>query len=71
MVKYLQTAHAYLYLTNVIFCLQVPEPRPGTCNNDSRQLPDQTLNFIKTHALMDESVPAFFGEPIVIRTSFQ
>ncbi|VVD05526.1 unnamed protein product, partial [Leptidea sinapis] len=46
------------------------EPRPGTCHNDSRQLPDQTLNFIKTHALMDESVPAFFGEPIVIRTSF-
>ncbi|CAH1640347.1 unnamed protein product [Spodoptera littoralis] len=49
---------------------KVPEPRPGTCHNDSRQLPDQTLNFIKTHALMDESVPAFFGEPIVIRTSF-
>ncbi|KPJ03310.1 Semaphorin-1A [Papilio xuthus] len=49
---------------------KVPEPRPGTCNNDSRQLPDQTLNFIKTHALMDESVPTFFGEPIVIRTSF-
>ncbi|GBP13841.1 Semaphorin-1A [Eumeta japonica] len=49
---------------------KVPNPRPGTCNNDSRQLPDQTLNFIKTHALMDESVPAFFGEPIVIRTSF-
>ncbi|KAF9424911.1 hypothetical protein HW555_000212 [Spodoptera exigua] len=46
------------------------KPRPGTCHNDSRQLPDQTLNFIKTHALMDESVPAFFGEPIVIRTSF-
>ncbi|XP_059060921.1 semaphorin-1A isoform X1 [Achroia grisella] len=49
---------------------KVPEPRPGTCHNDSRQLPDPTLNFIKAHALMDESVPAFFGEPIVIRTSF-
>ncbi|KAI8419980.1 hypothetical protein MSG28_008583 [Choristoneura fumiferana] len=49
---------------------KVPEPRPGTCHNDTKQLPDQTLNFIKTHALMDESVPSFFGEPIVIRTSF-
>lgn len=50
---------------------KVPDPRPGQCHNDSRTLPDLTLNFIKTHSLMDESVPSFFGEPIVIRTSFQ
>ncbi|GLH02989.1 Semaphorin-1A [Gryllus bimaculatus] len=49
---------------------QVPDPRPGQCVNDSRTLPDLTLNFIKTHSLMDESVPSFFGQPIVIRTSF-
>lgn len=49
---------------------KVPDPRPGQCHNDSRTLPDLTLNFIKTHSLMDESVPNFFGQPIVIRTSF-
>lgn len=48
---------------------KVPEPRPGLCHNDSRTLPDQTLNFIKTHALMDETVPAFFGQPILTRIS--
>ncbi|XP_046434488.1 semaphorin-1A isoform X3 [Neodiprion fabricii] len=49
---------------------KVPDPRPGQCVNDSRTLPDLTLNFIKSHSLMDESVPSFFGQPIVIRTSF-
>lgn len=50
---------------------KVPDPRPGQCSNESRTLPDLTLNFIKTHSMMDESVPSFFGQPIVIRTSFQ
>ncbi|XP_058804180.1 semaphorin-1A isoform X2 [Phymastichus coffea] len=49
---------------------KVPDPRPGQCVNDSRTLPDLTLNFIKSHSLMDESVRSFFGQPIVIRTSF-
>ncbi|XP_071862291.1 semaphorin 1a isoform X1 [Bombus fervidus] len=49
---------------------KVPDPRPGQCVNDSRSLPDLTLNFINTHSLMDELVPSFFGQPIVIRTSF-
>ncbi|XP_055857492.1 semaphorin-1A isoform X3 [Episyrphus balteatus] len=48
---------------------KVPDPRPGSCHNDSRTLPDLTLNFIKTHSLMDENVPAFFGQPILVRTS--
>uniref|UniRef100_A0A1B6EFF5 Semaphorin-1A n=1 Tax=Clastoptera arizonana TaxID=38151 RepID=A0A1B6EFF5_9HEMI len=50
--------------------IKVPDPRPGQCVNNSRTLPDLTLNFIKTHSLMDESVPSFFKQPIVIRTSF-
>lgn len=48
---------------------KVPEPRPGSCHNDSRALPESTLNFLKTHTLMDESVPPFFGQPILVRTS--
>uniref|UniRef100_A0A182ITG7 Semaphorin-1A n=1 Tax=Anopheles atroparvus TaxID=41427 RepID=A0A182ITG7_ANOAO len=49
--------------------LNVPDPRPGSCHNDSRMLPDLTLNFKKTHSLMDETVPAFFGSPILTRVS--
>ncbi|KAH1007286.1 hypothetical protein HUJ04_004543 [Dendroctonus ponderosae] len=41
---------------------KVPDPRPGQCHNDSRTLPDLTLNFIKTHSLMDESGPGKWGE---------
>jgi Sema domain len=51
----------------LVVSLQVPEPRPGSCHNDSRTLPDLTLNFVKNHALMDEVVPAFFGQPILTR----
>ena len=47
--------------------LQVPEPRPGSCHNDTGALPEATLTFIKTHSLMDENVPAFFGLPILTR----
>ena len=47
----------------------VPEPRPGQCVNDSRTLPEVTLNFIKSHSLMDESVPAFYGLPLVTHIS--
>ena len=47
---------------------KVPSPRPGTCMNDTKTLPDSSLNFIKTHTIMDETVSAFFGAPIVVRT---
>lgn len=49
----------------------VPEPRPGQCVNDSRTLPEVTLNFIKTNPLMDESVPAFYGLPLLTHTSLR
>ncbi|KAK3927593.1 Semaphorin-1A [Frankliniella fusca] len=51
--------------------IKVPEPRPGTCVNDSRTLPDVAVNFVKSHTLMDQAVPAFFGKPILIRVSLQ
>ena len=51
--------------------VQVPEPRPGQCVNDSQTLPDVTLNFIKSHSLMDDSVPSMLNEPLLIRTGFQ
>lgn len=49
---------------------KVPEPRPGTCVNDTETLPDTVLNFIRSHPLMDSAVmhenekPVFFKRDI-------
>lgn len=50
---------------------KVPEPRPGSCVRDSRILPENNVNFVKTHSLMETAVPAMFGQPILIRVSLQ
>ncbi|XP_064474458.1 semaphorin-1A-like isoform X2 [Ornithodoros turicata] len=49
---------------------KVPEPRPGQCVNNSKSLPDVTLNFITNHPLMDQAVPSYWGNPILIHTGF-
>lgn len=49
---------------------RVPEPRPGTCVNDTETLPDTVLHFIRSHPLMDSAVmhenekPVFFKRDI-------
>ncbi|QQP35646.1 Semaphorin2Alike, partial [Caligus rogercresseyi] len=45
----------------------VPQPRPGTCVKDTRNLPDSVLNFIRKHPLMDEDVPHDASGPIFYR----
>ncbi|XP_010000653.1 PREDICTED: semaphorin-6A isoform X4 [Chaetura pelagica] len=55
---------------------RVPKPRPGCCAGStslekyvtSNEFPDDTLNFIKTHPLMDEAVPAIVNRPWFLRT---
>ncbi|XP_066900705.1 semaphorin-1A [Halyomorpha halys] len=49
---------------------KVPQPRPGVCVNDSRTLPDVSVNFVKAHPLMDEAVPSF-SQPLLIRVSLR
>lgn len=50
---------------------RVPEPRPGTCVNDTETLPDTVLNFIRLHPLMDSAVmhenekPVFFKRDLL------
>lgn len=50
---------------------KVPEPRPGTCVNDTQMLPDSVLNFIRGHPLMDSAVehdnakPVFFKRDVI------
>lgn len=49
-------------------------PRPGCCAapgsqyNASSALPDEILNFVKTHPLMDEAVPSLGHAPWIVRT---
>jgi len=49
---------------------QISEPRPGTCVDDSRTLPDASVNFIKAHPLMDKAVPSF-KEPLLFRLNLK
>jgi semaphorin 6 len=50
----------------------VPDPHPAkACVDDSTMLSDQTLNFIKSHPLMDKAVPAFGGQPVLVQTSLE
>ncbi|XP_025160638.1 semaphorin-1A [Harpegnathos saltator] len=49
---------------------RVPEPRPGACVNDSRTLPDITVNFVKAHPLMDDAVQSYFALPVITKISF-
>ncbi|XP_064353592.1 semaphorin-6B [Dromaius novaehollandiae] len=52
----------------------VPKPRPGCCAapgmryNSSSTFPDEILNFVKTHPLMDEAVPSLGNAPWIVRT---
>uniref|UniRef100_A0A8C7JAV9 Semaphorin 6B n=1 Tax=Oncorhynchus kisutch TaxID=8019 RepID=A0A8C7JAV9_ONCKI len=52
----------------------VPKPRPGGCAvqgsrfNSSNGFPDEMLNFVKTHPLMDEAVPSLGQRPWIVRT---
>lgn len=43
---------------------RVPEPRPGTCVNDTASLPDTVLNFIRSHPLMDAAVSHEYDKPV-------
>lgn len=47
----------------------MPEPRPGKCVDDSRELPMRTVNFVKMHTLMESSVPALYGRPVLTRVT--
>lgn len=50
---------------------RVPKPRPGACVNDSRTLPDMTVNFVKAHPLMDDAVQSYFAMPVITKVSFK
>ncbi|XP_040197043.1 semaphorin-6B [Rana temporaria] len=52
----------------------VPSPRPGCCVgpsmnfNSSRNLPDEVLSFVKSHPLVEDSIPPLGSSPWITRT---
>ena len=48
---------------------QIPEPRPGLCSVNGQNLPENNLNFIRRHSLMDWSVKSATKAPIFTKTS--
>ena len=48
---------------------QEPRTRPGKCHQNSRDLDDEHLNFVKENILMDRSVPSLLEIPHYIKTN--
>lgn len=43
---------------------QVPTPRPGRCDSDTKEMTDSSLHFVKSHSLIDGSVPMRADAPV-------
>lgn len=62
------------YLSGHLTSLSIRSCRPGGCAvqgsrfSSSTTLPDEVLNFVKTHPLMDETVPLLGHGPWVVKT---
>uniref|UniRef100_A0A5F8GNA7 Semaphorin 4D n=1 Tax=Monodelphis domestica TaxID=13616 RepID=A0A5F8GNA7_MONDO len=75
--KYMQSATVEQSHTKwVRYSGEVPKPRPGACiNNEAKaanyssslNLPDKTLQFVKDHPLMDDSVVPISNRPRLIK----
>ena len=50
---------------------KVRRQRPGMCVNNSQSLPDDNVDFVKNHPLMDEAVPTLFGQPVILKATFK
>ena len=51
------------------FELPKDAPRPGSCSADSKNLPESTLNFVKSHSLMDQAVDNVYTAPLFVKTA--
>lgn len=49
---------------------ETPVPHPEGCQSNSKNIPDQTLNFIKSHPLMNDAVPSLGHQPILVNGGF-
>ncbi len=50
--------------------VKTPIPHPAKFCSNRSEVSVPTLNFIKMHPLMDEAVPAYGGQPILVHTGF-
>lgn len=66
--------YAAFPLCHLLNIMKLAVSRPGGCAvqgsrfNSSNSFPDEMLNFVKTHPLMDEAVPSLGQRPWIVRT---
>ncbi|XP_051944190.1 semaphorin-4E [Hippocampus zosterae] len=51
----------------VAYSGEVPDPRPGSCQTQSLDLPDQTLHFIRDRPLMEDIIQPIGEKPLLER----
>ncbi|VDP07992.1 unnamed protein product [Soboliphyme baturini] len=52
-----------------VFRSDLPSPKLGNCSVNSKSLSDEVINFIRQHNLLDESIPNYFEQPLVVDTA--
>lgn len=68
------TSRSLYIMCNFVKCVCFFLSRPGGCAgqgsrfSSSTSFPDEVLNFIKTHPLMDEAVPLLGHRPWIVKT---
>ena len=48
---------------------KTPVPHPSACPDDSKRLPDKTIEFVRSYPLMDSPVNPAGGAPVLMLTN--
>ncbi|KRY74414.1 Semaphorin-1A [Trichinella pseudospiralis] len=52
-----------------IYQANLPTPRPGDCQANSKTIGERAANFVRMHSLLSDAVPNYFEQPLVVDTS--
>ncbi|KRX50905.1 Semaphorin-1A [Trichinella murrelli] len=52
-----------------VYKSNLPNPRPGDCQANSKTLGERAVNFVRMHSLLSDAVPNYFEQPLVVDTS--
>lgn len=50
---------------------KTPDPHPSACPDDSKRLPDKTIEFVRSYPLMDSTIDSVGGAPLLVLTNQQ
>ncbi|KRZ07401.1 Semaphorin-1A [Trichinella zimbabwensis] len=52
-----------------IYQANLPTPRPGDCQANSKTIGERAANFVRMHSLLSDAVPNYYEQPLVVDTS--